>query len=193
MRNLNEKDVKLQVVSLNFSCPQSLSKQNNLDMVQGLLKEVSGALFPAANAYDVMKIFGRKEVSPFLMYRGPISIGDMLDIPVRVYKKVSGERLPTLKLYSDRLKDPDANHEVKREIEYKTLSNPDHPIPREEMVKAYKYGKQKVPLSTEEQESLSYTPDKGIWLMGFADKSQVRFLPTFGCSQGIVIECGSQC
>ncbi|CAD7704307.1 unnamed protein product [Ostreobium quekettii] len=172
VQKLQQNEVKLQAVSIDFDCPFSPGKEANLCIVKDLLRQTAGEVVHAANAYEVLKMFGSKEVSPYLGYHGPLHIGDMLQIGVRVYKKVSQEKMPTLKLYSDRLKDPDAEHQVKRELEYKTLSNPDQPVPPEERVRAYKYGKQKVPLSNEEQESLAYAPEKGISLLGFADKSQ---------------------
>jgi ATP-dependent DNA helicase 2 subunit 2 len=92
-----------------------------------------------------------------------------------VYKKVSEERLPTLKKYSD-MAPPAASHasrEVKMDIEYKSTEDPDRIVPPDQRSKAYRYGPQLVPVSKEVEDALKLKTEKGIKLLGFTDASNV--------------------
>ena len=56
----------------------------------------------------------------------------------QVCKKTSKEKLPALAKYSDRSKAEGASHRVQQETEYKSVQNPEDPVPPEEKVKAFK-------------------------------------------------------
>ncbi|EIE21724.1 hypothetical protein COCSUDRAFT_83513 [Coccomyxa subellipsoidea C-169] len=76
-------------------------------------------------------------------------------------------------MYSEKSRAADASHDVLREQEYKDASDPDATVPAEERAKAYKYGKQYVPVQAEDEAYLAYRPDRGISLMGFLDAESV--------------------
>lgn len=56
---------------------------------------------------------------------------------MQVLKKVAEEKPPSLGKWSDKPQAPDATHLVKRDTEYKLLSDPDTVVEREQLVKAY--------------------------------------------------------
>lgn len=58
-------------------------------------------------------------------------------------------------------------------MEYKTTGDPDNPVALEERIKAFKYGKQLVPLSQDEEACLTYDPEKDFQILGFVDAEQV--------------------
>lgn len=93
---------------------------------------------------------------------------------VWVYKKVSPERVPTLKLYSHLETDKTkvASHKVTLETDYKSETDL-NPIPPEQRVKAYKYGPQFVPISKFDEEYLKFKTEKGLKLIGFTDSSNI--------------------
>lgn len=72
-----------------------------------------------------------------------------------------------------RSNDPEATHDVVREVEYKTLVDPDTPVDAQERIKSFKYGKQLVPVSKDELESLMYAPEKSFQILGFLDSQKV--------------------
>ena len=107
---------------------------------------------------------------------------------VWVYKKTSEEKFPTLKKYSDKAPPSDkfASHEVKVDYEYKSILEPDTVVPPEQRIKGYLYGPQVVPVSSAEWEAVKFKPEKGVKLLGFADRSSVpRYRISFNLASGI--------
>lgn len=55
-------------------------------------------------------------------------------------KKVAEEKPPSLGKWSDKPQAADATHRVKRDVEYKLVSDPDEVIEPDQRVKAYQVG-----------------------------------------------------
>lgn len=93
-----------------------------------------------------------------------------------VYKKVSEERLPVLKKYSDKAPSSDkfATHEVKMDFEYKKAEDPTKIVPPEQRIKGFRYGPQVVPISTTELELLKFKPEKSVKLLGFTNSANIK-------------------
>lgn len=98
-----------------------------------------------------------------------------LMIQVWVYKKTCEEKFPTLKKYSDKAPPTDrfATHEVKVDIEYKSVEDPNKVVPPEQRIKGYRYGPQVVPISAAEWEAVKFKPEKSVKLLGFTDASNI--------------------
>lgn len=92
-----------------------------------------------------------------------------------VYKKVSEEKFPTLKKYSDKAPPTDkfATHEIKVDYEYRSVQDPSKVVPPEQRIKGYRYGPQVVPISSAELEAVKFKPEKSVKLLGFTDASNV--------------------
>lgn len=92
-----------------------------------------------------------------------------------MYKKTAQEKFPTLKKYSDQAptSDPYATREVKVDTEYKSTENPDVSIPPEQRTKAYKYGKNYVPIGGAIEDAFKFKPAKGVKLMGIVKLSEI--------------------
>lgn len=112
---------------------------------------------------------------------------------VWVYKKTAQEKFPTLKKYSDQAppSDPHATREVKIDIEYKSAENPDVSVPPDQRTKAYKYGKNYIPIGGAIEDAFKFKPEKGIKLVGIVKVSEIpRYVlnllvcpfPSLGCS-----------
>jgi ATP-dependent DNA helicase 2 subunit 2 len=114
---------------------------------------------------------------------------------VWVYKKTSEEKFPTLKKYSDKAPPSDkfASHEVKVDYEYKSVLEPDTVVPPDQRIKGYLYGPQVVPISSAEWEAVKFKPEKGVKLLGFADRSNIpRYRIPFNLASGIIyFFCGT--
>ncbi|PNT73758.1 hypothetical protein BRADI_1g01007v3 [Brachypodium distachyon] len=114
-------------------------------------------------------------VLPVTIFRGDLEVSSNLKIKVWVYKKTSEEKFPTLKKYSDQAPPSDkfASHEVKVDFEYKSILEPDTVVPPDQRIKGYLYGPQVVPISSAEWEAVKFKPEKGVKLLGFADRSSI--------------------
>ncbi|CAM0878222.1 unnamed protein product [Alopecurus aequalis] len=139
-----------------------------------------------------------RNVLPVTVFRGDLEVSTNFKIKVWVYKKTSEEKFPTLKKYSDKAPPSDkfASHEVKVDYEYKSILEPDTVVPPEQRIKGYLYGPQVVPVSSAEWEAVKFKPEKGVKLLGFADRSSVprhyfmkdvnSFVPEPGNTKAIV-------
>lgn len=94
---------------------------------------------------------------------------------VWVYKKTAQEKFPSLKKYSNMapLTDSHATREVKIDTEYKSIENPDLSIPPEQRTKAYKYGKNYIPISGAVEDAFKFKTEKGIKVLGFAHSADI--------------------
>ncbi|KFK36112.1 hypothetical protein AALP_AA4G079700 [Arabis alpina] len=119
--------------------------------------------------------FKTRRVAPVTLFRGDLEINPTMKIKVWVYKKVAEERLPTLKMYSDKAPPTDkfAKHEVKIDYDYKVTAESSEVLAPEERIKGFRYGPQVVPISPEEMETLKFKPDKGMKLLGFTEASNI--------------------
>uniref|UniRef100_A0ACD5WEQ4 Uncharacterized protein n=1 Tax=Avena sativa TaxID=4498 RepID=A0ACD5WEQ4_AVESA len=139
-----------------------------------------------------------RNVLPVTIFRGDLEVSSNFKIKVWVYKKTSEEKFPTLKKYSDKAPPSDkfASHEVKVDFEYKSILEPDTVVPPDQRIKGYLYGPQVVPISSAEWEAVKFKPEKGVKLLGFADRSSIprhffmkdvnSFVPEPGNTKAIV-------
>jgi hypothetical protein len=68
---------------------------------------------------------------------------------------------------------PFASHRVNVRREYRAPSDPDNDVPPEERRKAYRYGRDLVPLASVSEATEGYSPPKGLQLLGFLPRSAV--------------------
>ncbi|KAJ7950986.1 ATP-dependent DNA helicase 2 subunit KU80 [Quillaja saponaria] len=125
--------------------------------------------------FHFMGLFETRNISPVTIFKGDLEISSKLRIKVRVYKKTSEEKLPTLKKYSDKAPPSDitATHEVKVDYEYKSIEDHGKVVPPDQRIKGYRYGPQIVPISSAEWDAVKFKPEKGVKLLGFTDSSNI--------------------
>lgn len=198
---MGEQGIKLDVVVVrvgqNFLINSTGQHQN--DVLLDLFKlHTQAEIGIARTATSMLGIIRPRAVSPTTLYRGDFELTPDLRIKVWVYKKTSQEKLPTLKKYSNEApaSDSHATREVKIDTEYKSSDNPDVSVPPEQRTKAYKYGKNFIPISSSMEDSLKFKPEKGVKLKGFVKRSDIPrhyflkessiFLPEPGHQKSIV-------
>ncbi|BBN01732.1 ATP-dependent DNA helicase 2 subunit 2 [Marchantia polymorpha subsp. ruderalis] len=154
---------------------ESKASQENEFLLRSFADGTMGDLVLVESYTTLLGAVKSRSVSPTTLYRGDLELTPNMSIKVWVYKKVSSERMPTLRIYSDKapLLDTTATHEVKFDIEYKSSVDLDVSIAPEQRIKAYKYGPQYVPISSKEEEALKFRTEKGLKVVGFTDKSNV--------------------
>ncbi|KAG6547300.1 hypothetical protein Mapa_011237 [Marchantia paleacea] len=153
----------------------SKASQENEFLLKSFASKTKGDLALVESYTTLLGAVKSRSVSPTTLYRGDLELTPNMSIKVWVYKKVSSERMPTLRIYSDKapLLDTTATHEVKFDTEYKSSVDLDVSIAPEQRIKAYKYGPQYVPISSKEDEALKFRMEKGLKVVGFTDKSNV--------------------
>ena len=109
-----------------------------------------------------------KRVRPTPGYRGTLSFGFNAFVNVGLYKL--NTEAPPMKLnkFSEDLADrPDESHRALVDVAYKNVNDLDGElVPVERHVKAFRYGKQHVPIDTEMEQRLSMRFDKGLKVIG---------------------------
>ncbi|KAL3698242.1 hypothetical protein R1sor_012318 [Riccia sorocarpa] len=154
---------------------ESKASQENEFLLRSFSSQTKGELVIADSYTTLLGAVKTRTVSPTTLFRGDMELTPNMTIQVWVYKKVSHERLPTLRLYSDLAPrtDASATHQVKMDSDYKSTIDLDVSIAPEQRIKAYKYGPQYVPISATEEEALNFKTEKGLKIVGFTDKSNV--------------------
>ncbi|CAA0277623.1 ATP-dependent DNA helicase 2 subunit KU80 [Arabidopsis thaliana] len=138
----------------------------------------SNAIAKTVNVDSPLSLLGSlktRRVAPVTLFRGDLEINPTMKIKVWVYKKVAEERLPTLKMYSDKAPPTDkfAKHEVKVDYDYKVTAESTEVIAPEERIKGFRYGPQVIPISPDQIETLKFKTDKGMKLLGFTEASNI--------------------
>lgn len=119
--------------------------------------------------------------------RGPFTIGEgegAVSIPVYTYAKTLTQMMPSLKRKSLLNVNPDEEEEeqkaanarsVKMEKTYwNKAGDEDEEVGVADKLISYKYGKQLIPFLEIDKEVLSYSAPKGVALIGFCHKDQIK-------------------
>ncbi|KAL1214123.1 ATP-dependent DNA helicase 2 subunit KU80 [Cardamine amara subsp. amara] len=138
----------------------------------------SNAIAKTVSVESPLSLIGalkNRRVAPVTVFRGDLEINSTMKIKVWVYKKVAEERLPTLKMYSDKAPSTDkfAKHEVKIDYDYKVSAESTQVIAPEERIKGFRYGPQVIPISPDDIEALKFKTEKGMKLLGFTEASNI--------------------
>ena len=148
----------------------------NQEILEDFTSKIKGAIFPAKIAIAIFKQFQKREVSKRTKYRGALELAKDWDLEVCVFTKSSEEKMPSLKKHSlsadpsDNIKDG----EVKRENFYTDVDDPEKKETNaEDVVRAYFYGKQLVPIDKLNEEVLKFNDNRCLKMLGFTDTDKV--------------------
>lgn len=175
---MKEQGMKLDVVVFQQGVPRLTKSElfsENLSLLNRFSRRTQAEVIVVESPTSLLGSVKTRIISPVTVFRGDLELTPMMKIKVWVYKKTSQERIPTLKKYSDKAPPnaPYATREVKMDIEYKNREDPEKTIPPEQRIKGFNYGPQVIPISTAEQETLKFKPEKGVKLLGFTDASNI--------------------
>ncbi|KAK2078796.1 hypothetical protein QBZ16_003636 [Prototheca wickerhamii] len=160
VRKMLERAVVLDVVAAPLNrdrvgvSPASAYLVDALPQLRYILDRVPHRFHPAADAAELTGSFRSHDVSPTSVYSGTFSIGTECSINVVA---------------------PGATHELTLAREYRVADDQGdgEAVPEEERIKVYRYGKQLVPVSAEEEAYLSYAVARSIKLLGFVDADSI--------------------
>lgn len=173
---MKEHGMKLDVVVFRQRMPGQTKSElfsENLSLLNRFSRRTEAEVIVVESPTSLLGAVKARNISPVTIFRGDLELTPNMKIKVWVYKKTCQEKIPALKKYSDKAppNDPHATREVKMDVEYKNREDPDKTVPPEQRIKGFKYGPQVVPISTVEQETLKFKPEKGVKLLGFTDAS----------------------
>lgn len=171
---------------------ESETQLQNQEILEGFTSKIKGAIFPAKLAISIFKQFQKRDVAKRTKYRGALELAKDLDLEVCVYTKTTEEKLPSLKKHSlcvphsDDVKDG----EISREVFYTDADDPEKKeINAEDVIKAYFYGKQLVPIEKINEEVLKFNDDRCLKMLGFTDGDKVpRHHYMSGCDIVVPVE-----
>lgn len=131
----------------------------NQEILESFTSKIKGAIFPAKIAIAIFQQFQKKEVSKRTKYRGALELALGCDLEICVYTKSTEEKMPSLKKHSlwvDHTDDA-KEAEITREVFYTEADDPEKKeTSAEDVIKAYFYGKQLVPIEKINEE-VSYS------------------------------------
>ena len=119
-------------------------------------------------ASDLLLDLQRKRVRPTAGFRGALSFGFNARVNVALYK-LNAEAAPAkLNKYSEELAHrPEESHKTMIDVAFRNVNDLDGElVPVERHVKAYRYGKQHVPVDAETENRLSARFEKGMKVIG---------------------------
>ena len=155
---------------------ESAAQTENTKIIENFTSKIKGAIFPAKLAISIFKQFQKKEVTKRTKYRGALELAKDCDLEVCVYTKTTEEKLPGLKKHSLWVDPSDdvKSGEVTREVFYADVDDPEKKeIDAEDVIKAYFYGKQLVPIDKINEEVLKFNDDRCLKMLGFTNASNV--------------------
>ncbi|KAL6768217.1 KU80 [Auxenochlorella protothecoides x Auxenochlorella symbiontica] len=172
VRKLAQQGVTLDLVCLH----PYLAVPGTRAQLQYILDNSPHTLREVHDAAELAGAFKSREVTATAFYSGPFTISEDFEFKVKVAKKTNQEKLPSLGKESPfDSTDPAASHGLTLAREYRVAEEGDagEEVAQEERVKVYRYGKQLVPVSSEEERYLKYAVSRGLSLLGFVDAASI--------------------
>lgn len=135
-----------------------------------------------SGAFSLLCDLQLKRVRPTPGFRGTLSFGFNACVNVALYKLNMEVAPARLNKYSDELAArPDESHKTMVDVAFRNVNDVDGDlVPVERHVKAYKYGKQHIPIDAETESRLSMRFAKGMKVIGSIRLSEVPLWLTTG-------------
>ncbi|TPX69665.1 hypothetical protein SpCBS45565_g02344 [Spizellomyces sp. 'palustris'] len=172
-------------------------KAINEEFLRGFTERAEGNIFSGDEASELLERLRSKSVKPVTVFRGPLTLGDpeshpaeSLEIPVWVYNKTAEMKLPSAKKWSalaEAISEGERNGATYGAVEMQRTYKPalgdadlqkdqngqDKSISKDDLVRAYRYGKSLVPFSSEDEEAMKLRTSKGMSILGFVKQSEI--------------------
>ena len=182
---LNDHEINLNIILLNES-----SENQNEQVLKEFSEQVAnGAVYTVDEALGLLQQFMTKRVRQVATFRGALTISPgELEIPINLFTKTSIQRLPPAKKYS-----PFGSEGVERSlkyIEYDSAVNQE--VKKEELAKAYRYGRSLVPFHKIDEAQMQFKTKKSFQVLGFLPASKIDRESFMSGVYAIVGEPGNQ-
>ena len=164
---LNDHQINLNVIILNEES-ENAATGNEQVLKEFCEQVVEGAVYNVDEALGLLQQFMTKRVRQVATYRGSLTISpDEIEIPINLFTKTSIQRLPSAKKYS-----PHGLEGVERNIKYLEIDSSE-PVKKEELAKAYRYGRSLVPFHKIDEAQMAFKTAKSFHVLGFLPASKI--------------------
>ncbi len=145
-----------------------------------LVEPLEGNVFGVDEALEMLADLGGKRARQVATFKGTLDLAVIegekgLRIPIAIYSQTSQGKLPTAKKLA-------GNETIERSLEYRRAtigidedeSAVQPTIPKDSLIKAYRYGKSLVPFSKIDEQAIGYKSEKGLSILGFVPTSSIE-------------------
>lgn len=162
---LNEHEINLNVILLND--PKTTG---NEQILQEFCEQVSnGAVYSIEEALGMLQQFMTKRVRQVATFRGSLTISpNELEIPINLFTKTLIQRLPPAKKSS-----PFGSEGVEKSLKYHELDSSNEAVKREDLAKAFRYGRSLVPFHKIDEAQMQFKTKKSFQVLGFLPASKI--------------------
>ena len=164
---LNDHNINFNAILLDQS-----GQGRNEQVLKEFCEQVSdGAVYTVDEALGMLTEFMTRRVRQVSTFRGNLTILPRdLEIPINLFTKTSMTRLPPAKKYS-----PFGGDGVERTLTYAEYQNQANSTVngRDELIKAYRYGRSLVPFHKIDEAQMSFKTCKSFHILGFLPASKI--------------------
>eukprot|EP00817_Percolomonadidae_sp_ATCC50343_P003531 CAMPEP_0117422930 /NCGR_PEP_ID=MMETSP0758-20121206/3687_1 /TAXON_ID=63605 /ORGANISM="Percolomonas cosmopolitus, Strain AE-1 (ATCC 50343)" /LENGTH=767 /DNA_ID=CAMNT_0005205877 /DNA_START=123 /DNA_END=2426 /DNA_ORIENTATION=+ len=176
-------DIRLNVYGINGFLDTTIDKKKTTDQMEIELQfkklcESLGESSVALPCREVIEFFENdlrttKTISQTTVFRGLLEVGDKCAIPLYAYKKTDKAALPPPKKNSLMSKLKTGGGKVIRSTTYSKVDDPDEAVESEDRIKAYRYGRNTVPINPNDEKQLRFKSNKCCEALGFTSAKNV--------------------
>lgn len=166
---LNDHSINLNVILLN----ETESETGNEQVLKEFCERIGdGSVYTIEEALGMLQQFMTRRVRQVATFRGSLTLMPRdLEIPINLFTKTSIQRLPSAKKYS-----PFGRDGIERTLSYKEYSGAgtsSSTSTRDELVKAYRYGRSLVPFHKIDEAQMEFKTSKSFHVLGFLPASKI--------------------
>ena len=148
--------------------------KKNHQLLEVLLGLTQSACFDSKDAFYLYRQLKLKTHLAITKFRGSLEVTPDLKINVCSYTKSTQENMPSLKKFSRLADGSNGQGEVKQERMFYEIDDPSmKPVSKEEVIKAFYYGRQVVPIPKEKKEEMKVSDERQLRLLCFSEEKRV--------------------
>ena len=178
----NSNEIRLNIIFIGYDEEGqhnlTSSQKECLDQLNQLIQLLAfKKIFSIENAINLYKRIQKRAIRPVVKFKGNLHIAEGFDMAVCTYSKTKEEKFPSLKKYSlaAEYNEMATTNKVVLDRSKVLVEDLDQkPIPSEDIIKAYPFGKNIVPISEADESSFNFTSNKGMELIGFTHRSRIE-------------------
>lgn len=153
---------------------QSETFKKNQQLLEVLMGLTQSACFDSKDAFYLYRQLKLKTHLAITKFRGFLEVTPDLKINVCSYTKSTQEHMPSLKKFSRLADDSGGQGEVKPERMFYEIDDPTmRPVSKEEVIKAFYYGRQVVPIPKDKREEMKVSDERQLRLLCFSEEKRV--------------------
>jgi len=167
------------------SKPLTKQQVQGINCIRHILDEVDGEGMSLSEVLPLLSFFESRRKKQVTTFRGPIEIGESIKINSYAYVKISEEKPASWKKLSALAENAANRDTLNVEMQRSFHANDENQteVDKENTSQAYRFGKDLVPMTSDEQKTLKLQTTKGCLVLGFTSRKNVerRYFSRNGC------------